>query len=103
MFLRLNVVDVAVVAEMKNERTKSYFDSPYLLFGRTAMRGTKRGYCSGFDFWFSPGGIANLLSIPQLEEEGHCIKYQTGGKMEVWTMNGCIITFQKSIQECARE
>jgi hypothetical protein len=62
----------------------------------------KKGYCLGFEFWYSPGciGIANLLSIPQLEQDGHRIKYQTGGKMEVWTTDERIITFKKSTGVC---
>jgi hypothetical protein len=82
---------------------KGLFDSPVTL-RQNCNAGyklvNKKGYCLGFEFWYSPGGIANLLSIPQLEEEGHRIKYQTGGKMEAWTTDGRIVTFKKSTGVC---
>ena len=60
----------------------------------------QKGFCLGFEFWVSPGGIANLLLAPELEQSGHKIKYQTGGNLEVWTTDGRIITFEKSTGVC---
>ncbi len=31
----------------------------------------ENGYLSLFEMWFNRDGIANLLSIPQLEEDGY--------------------------------
>jgi hypothetical protein len=60
----------------------------------------KKGFCLGFKFWASPDGIANLLSLTQLEETGHLVHYKTGGKMEVWTPDKQIIKFEKSAGVC---
>ncbi|KAL7509872.1 hypothetical protein ACHAXN_006788 [Cyclotella atomus] len=60
----------------------------------------KKGSCLGFEFWASPDGIANLLSLTQLEETGHLVQYKTGGKMEVWTPSNKIIMFAKSTGVC---
>jgi hypothetical protein len=60
----------------------------------------QKGRCLGFEFWNSEGGIANLLSGPQLEADGNKIKYKTGGKLEVWTEDGRIITFERSTGVC---
>ena len=38
---------------------------------------SEKGYFGGFEMWLNRSGIANLLSIPQLEEDGYVIDYNT--------------------------
>ena len=39
---------------------------------------SEKGWCKGFfDMWFVCDGIANILSLPQLESEGYHITYDT--------------------------
>ena len=55
--------------------------------GKTAMQGrrTQTNKELGWDssFWVNDGGIANFLSIPQLEQDGYKVKYKSGGDWEV--------------------
>ena len=39
----------------------------------------KQGYYGPFKMWLNPKGIADLLSIPQLEADGFKVDYATGG------------------------
>jgi hypothetical protein len=47
----------------------------------------RMGTWRGLKFWINEDGIANLLSIPQLEKSGCKIQYNTGGKWMVLTPN----------------
>jgi hypothetical protein len=60
----------------------------------------KMGTWRGIKFWINEDGIANLLSIPQLEKSGCIIRYLTGGKWEVLTPGGKIVTFEKDVGVC---
>ena len=37
----------------------------------------EKGWYGLWEFWYNPGGIANLLSIPALEASGYTIDYKT--------------------------
>ena len=37
----------------------------------------RKGYCGLFEFWLNEHGIANLLSILQLEKDGFIVDYNT--------------------------
>jgi hypothetical protein len=55
---------------------------------------TKKGwYQNLFHLWLMHNGIANILSLPQLEEDDFTINYQTGGKWIVTTSHGEEIIF----------
>jgi hypothetical protein len=57
---------------------------------------TKKGWYSNlFDLWLVRNGIANLLSLPQLEADGFTISYHTGGNGIVTTPQGREITFHQ--------
>ena len=51
----------------------------------------RMGYWGGIKFWISPDGIANLLSIPKLQEAG--FKIQFTDKWRMLTPNNKLITF----------
>ena len=40
---------------------------------------TKRGYFGKIRVWLNKSGIANLLSIPQLEKDGYTVSTSTKG------------------------
>jgi hypothetical protein len=56
---------------------------------------TKKGwYHDLFDLWLVRNGIANFLSLPQLEADGFTVSYHTGGNWIVMTSQGKEITFR---------
>lgn len=55
-----------------------------------------------FDLWLNRNGIANLLSIPQLEEDGYVINYSTHGEWVVTTPQGKEIVFKRDTGLCNR-
>jgi hypothetical protein len=65
---------------------------------------TKKGwYCNLFDLWLVCNGIANLLSIPQLEADGFRVSYHTGGNWITTAPQGKEITFHcKESGVCCR-
>jgi hypothetical protein len=59
----------------------------------------RAGYWCGLKFWENEDGIANLLSIPQLESAGWKLDYTDG----IWTAfspNGKVLTFKKDTGVC---
>jgi hypothetical protein len=58
------------------------------------------GTWKGIKFWINADGIANLLSIPQLEKSGCSIRYKTGNKWQVFTPGGKVVTFEKDVGVC---
>jgi hypothetical protein len=57
---------------------------------------TKKGwYHDLFNLWLVRNGIANLLSLPQLEADGFTVSYHTGGNRIVMTPQGKEITFHR--------
>jgi hypothetical protein len=57
---------------------------------------TKKGwYCNLFDLWLVHNGIANLLSLPQLEADGFTVSCHTGENWIVTTPQGKEITFHQ--------
>jgi hypothetical protein len=57
---------------------------------------TKKGwYQDLFHLWLVRNGIANLLSLPQLEDNGFTISYHTRGKWIITTPQGKDITFHR--------
>jgi hypothetical protein len=55
---------------------------------------TKKGwYHDLFDLWLVCNGIANLLSLSQLEVDGFTVSYHTGGNWIVTTHRGKEIAF----------
>ena len=59
-----------------------------------------KGYYGLWQFWLNKKGIANLLSIPQLEKDGFVVSY-TDGIWVVTTPSGEKIVFQKDTGICA--
>jgi hypothetical protein len=57
---------------------------------------TKKGwYRNLFNLWLMRNGIANLLSLPQLEADGFKVSYHTGGNRIDTTPHGNEITFHQ--------
>jgi hypothetical protein len=55
---------------------------------------TKKGWFQDlFHLWLVRNGIANLLSLPQLEDDGFTLSYHTGGNWIITTPQGKNITF----------
>ena len=50
--------------------------------------------------WINKHGIANLLSIPQLEDDGFIVKYDTHGECTILTPKGKNIVFQRDTGLC---
>ena len=53
-----------------------------------------------FEVWVNENGVANLLSIPQLEADGYRIRYDTQGEWEVITPQGESIHFERDTGLC---
>ena len=53
-----------------------------------------------WDFWLNEQDIANLLSIPQLENDGYTIDYNTDRDWVVTMPEGKTILFQKDVGIC---
>jgi hypothetical protein len=65
---------------------------------------TKKGwYQNLFHLWLVRNGIANHLSLPQLEEDGFTVNYQTGGKWIVSTPHGEEIIFHRETNGICRD
>ena len=47
------------------------------------------------EFWYGRNGIANILSVPQLERDGYNLTYTTGGTWVVVTPDGKTIDFKR--------
>ena len=60
-----------------------------------------KGYWFGWEFWLNDTGIANLLSVPELEKQGCLLKYTTGKHWEVFTPQGRVLTFYLDTGVCA--
>jgi hypothetical protein len=61
----------------------------------TTYATNKGWYCNLFNLWHVRNGIANLLSLPQLEADGFTARYHTGGNWIVNTPQGKEITFHQ--------
>ena len=48
-------------------------------------KSTQKGLYGEFEMWLNKQGIANLLSIPQLEEDGYIVDYNTNRDWVVTT------------------
>ena len=53
-----------------------------------------------FNVWLVEHGIANLLSIPTLERDGHKVTYDSWDAWQVHTPDGLILTFKKDEGVC---
>jgi len=62
----------------------------------------EQGYLGVFKMWLNRNGIANLLSIPQLEEDGYVIDYNTKRDWTVTTPQGKRIIFKRDTGLCNR-
>ena len=60
----------------------------------------QKGYYGVFKMWLNKNGIANLLSIPQLEQDGFVIDYNTKRNWTVTTPQGKDIVFKKDTGLC---
>ena len=63
----------------------------------------EKGYYGLWSFWLNEQGIANLLSIPQLEKDGYVIDYNTKRDRAVTTPEGKVLCLRKTpvrVQEC---
>jgi hypothetical protein len=61
----------------------------------TNIRIEKGWYQDPFHLWLVHNSIANLLSLPQLEDDGFTISYHSRGKWIVTTPQGKDITFNR--------
>ncbi len=65
---------------------------------------TKNGwYHDLFDLWLVCNGIANLLSLPQLEADGFTVSYHTSGNWNITTPQGKEITFLQELNGVCHE
>ena len=55
-----------------------------------------------FDMWINKKGIANLLSIPQLTDDGFTVNYDINGECVIYTPRGKKIVLQKDTGLCNR-
>ena len=62
----------------------------------------EQGYYGVFKMWLNCNGIANLLSIPQLEQDGYTIDYNTNRNWVVTTPQGKEIVFKRDTGLCDR-
>ena len=60
----------------------------------------KMGYWRGIKFWVNETGIANLLSVPQLEKDGYQLEYNTTTGWLVHTPAGNTIRFEMDKGMC---
>ena len=60
---------------------------------------TKRGYFGKLRVWLNENGIANLLSIPQLEKDGYSVSTNKG-QWKVFTPEGNTIRFKRDTGMC---
>ncbi|EJK61833.1 hypothetical protein THAOC_17605 [Thalassiosira oceanica] len=56
----------------------------------------------GFEFHLNTGGMANLLSIPRLEEAGCKVDYSTDGEWTVKLPSGEVLVFKRDTGVCNR-
>ena len=56
---------------------------------------TQKVYYGKFHMWVNKNGMANLISIPCLEQEGYHIKYYSDDQWVVKTPQGVIIPFKR--------
>ena len=61
----------------------------------------EKGTYGLWEFWLNSQGIANLLSIPQLERDGYEVDYNTKRKRVVTTPSGESIVFKRDTGVCA--
>ena len=62
----------------------------------------EKGWFGTFKMWINKKGIANLLSIPQLEDDGFRIIYDTLKEWVLITPEGKTIVFQRDTGLCNR-
>ena len=62
----------------------------------------EQGYYGVFNIWLNHNSIANLLSIPQLEQDGYIIGYNTKRNWVVTTSQGKEIVFKRDSGLCNR-
>ena len=62
----------------------------------------EQGYYGAFKMWLNRNGIANLLSIPQLERDGYTVDYNTKRNWVVTTPEGKEIVFKRDTGLCDR-
>ena len=60
----------------------------------------EKGYYYLMNFLLNEQGIANLLSIPQLEKDGYLIDYNTKRDWAVTTPEGKTLLFKKDVGMC---
>ena len=86
-----------------------FLDRVYL--GNTAMNGgfnegtvntNTRGWYGKLKVWLNERGIANLLSIPTLEDAGYIVSNHKKGDWVVTTPKGKIIIFKRDTRVCKR-
>jgi hypothetical protein len=62
----------------------------------------KEWYQDLFELWLMRNGIANLLSLPQLEADGFTVSYHTGGNWIITTPHDKEITFHREESDVYR-
>ena len=53
-----------------------------------------------FYMWLVRNGIASLLSLPHLEEDGFCVTYDTWTHWEIHCPNGTAFILKKDVGDC---
>ena len=61
---------------------------------------TQKGYYGLFHMWLNKQGIANLLSIPQLEADGYRVTCDANMEWAVYTPQGTKIPFKRDTGLC---
>ena len=62
----------------------------------------EKGFLGKWDMWLNRNGIANLLSIPHLEDCGYVVDYNTARDWVVTTPQGQEIVFSRDTGLCHR-
>ena len=62
----------------------------------------QKGWSGAFEMWLNQQETANLLSIPQLEEDGYHVTYDTLKEWILITPQGKIIVFKRDTGICNR-
>ena len=60
----------------------------------------KKGWLGEFELWYYKYGMANLLSVPMLEEAGYTISTHTKGDWIVTSPKGTNIIFKRDTGVC---
>ncbi len=60
----------------------------------------KAGFCRNIRFWYNKDGIANLISVPQLESDGYILKYGSKNGWVAHGPDGFTMVFKQDVGLC---